>query len=461
MELNETKGRIESLKNKTTLTVQNLWDIFFFENFLLRLSKSKYKDYFVFKGGFLLQNIVGIESRTTMDIDLKVNSWQMDEKRLRDIIDDICNLSIDNIEYKLMDISNIKAVTKYGGKTARISAKYYNLKKIFSIDIGVGDVVTPSPINYEYKPIVAKDSFILYSYPIETILAEKIETTISKGTNNSRSKDLLDIYLLNKNGFDADMLNVALINTFNRRGTKFDYLLLNDMIDILFSSNDVRTLYSSYQNKHQFASNVSFDMCKEAINDIFSKLVFEEKISISDYGIELHLVRHGEYELNKVGGWTDDHLSSAGIKQIKSLKDLIDDKYDLFVSSDLVRAKESATILNEKLNMDIVYDNGFREINSGVLNNITIDEIRKSPSMWIDYTKLKMDEAFPEGDSPNSFFNRVKQAFINLISNNIGKKILLVTHSGVITVILCLINGYKYNNNLKIAPNVGEVVRIK
>ena len=191
-----------------------------------------------------------------------------------------------------------------------------------------------------------------------------------------------------------------------------------------------------------------------------SKIVINNKICLKDYGIKLHLVRHGEYVLNKVGGWTDDHLSSKGIKQIKKILNEVDEDYDLFVSSDLVRAKESADIINNKLHMDIVLDSGFREINSGVLNNITIDELRKNPSLWVDYTKLAMDESFKDGDSPNSFYERVKNAFVELLENNKNKKILLVTHSGVITVLLCLLNGYPYNNNLQIAPGVGTITKL-
>ena len=192
-----------------------------------------------------------------------------------------------------------------------------------------------------------------------------------------------------------------------------------------------------------------------------SKIVIINKICLKDYGIKLHLVRHGEYDLNKVGGWTDDHLSRKGIKQIKKILNEVDEDYDLFVSSDLVRAKESADIINSKLHMDIVLDSGFREINSGILNNITIDELRKNPSLWVDYTKLAMDESFKDGDSPNSFYERVKNAFIELLNKNKNKKILLVTHSGVITVLLCLLNGYSYNNKLQMAPGVGSITKLE
>lgn len=185
-----------------------------------------------------------------------------------------------------------------------------------------------------------------------------------------------------------------------------------------------------------------------------------EKLNLSDYGIELHLVRHGEYELNKVGGWTDDHLSKKGIMQIKALLKEIDTDYDLFVSSDLVRAKDTSEIINTKLNIDINYNDAFREINSGILNNTTIDELRKNPSLWVDFTKLKMDEAFPEGDSPNSFYNRVSDAFIKLIDDNKNKKILLVSHSGVINVIFCMLNGLDYSPSVMLAKEPGSIIKL-
>lgn len=187
----------------------------------------------------------------------------------------------------------------------------------------------------------------------------------------------------------------------------------------------------------------------------------QEKIELKDYGIELHLVRHGEYVLNKVGGWTDDHLSKKGISQIEEMLKDVDSDYDVFISSDLVRAKDTSLIINKKLNMEIIYDPGFREINSGILNNVTLNELKANPSMWVDYTRLKMDEAFPDGDSPNSFYKRVRDAFYNLINKNKGKKIILVSHSGVITVILCLINGHEYKNDLNLAPEVGSILKLK
>ena len=190
-----------------------------------------------------------------------------------------------------------------------------------------------------------------------------------------------------------------------------------------------------------------------------SSIELGNKINLSDYGITLHLVRHGRDEEDKLGGWSDNHLIDKGIKEIESLRDNIDNDYDLFISSDLNRAKETSDILNEKLNMNIIYNSDFREVNNGVLRNMTKkDKELKYPGLY--FSKLNMDECYPSGESPNSFYERISKAFIRLINENRNKKILLVTHGGVIVVILCLINGIEYSNKLKLAPETGTITKL-
>ena len=110
--------------------------------------------------------------------------------------------------------------------------------------------------------------------------------------------------------------------------------------------------------------------------------------------------------------------------------------------------------------MDILYDSNFREVNNGDLSNLTLEEFNNKYT-GLYFSSLKMDEKYPNGESPNDFYNRVYNSFISLLKNNIGKKILLVTHGGVITVILCILNGYKYSNFIKIAPKVGSIIKLK
>ena len=460
MELDIIKAKVNKVSKENNIDVQAAWDILFFDEFLERLSNSKYKNKFILKGGFYLQSIVGINSRSTMDIDLKLIGSALSNEEIYQIIDEICNTSNNSIKLKPTGVNDITAETTYGGKTVKIEAKFYNIKKTFGIDIGFGDIVTPYPLNYNYYLIFKDIECKLLSYSIETCIAEKFETLISKGVNNSRSKDLLDIYLYSNQQYDSLLLNASIINTFNLRSTKYEKTYIETILNDIFNSVRIKNLYYNYQKKHKFALNIDYEMCKKAVYIIFNKLVFEDIINLKDYDIELHLVRHGQDEKNKLGGWSDNHLIEEGIAQIYYLKKEIDDNYDLFISSDLNRCVETSKILNEKLNMNIIYDSNFREVNNGDLKNLTLEEFNiKYPGLY--FSSLKMNEKYPNGESPNAFYNRVSIAFKNLLENNKGKKILLVTHGGVITVLLCLLKGYKYSTFLKIVPKIGTITKLK
>ena len=219
-------------------------------------------------------------------------------------------------------------------------------------------------------------------------------------------------------------------------------------------------LYENYSRKNRFASDISFEMCRKAVWEIFADINYIEPVSVKDYGVEIHLVRHGEDEKDKLGGWSDSHLTENGKAQIQNLISELDSDYDLLISSDLARAKESAMIIGKALEKDFVFDDAFRETNNGKLKNLTVGEFRERfPGMF--FSSLRMDECYPDGESPMSFYNRVLKATMRLLEENRNKKILLVTHGGVITVILCCIHGLEFSNLLKIAPPTGSVIRIR
>lgn len=298
------------------------------------------------------------------------------------------------------------------------------------------------------------------SYSVETIIAEKVETLVSRGVNYSRSNDLLDLYFLERHGYDKALLNSALINTFFHRGTSLDKKFVWESLKRVFRSFRIRELYENYAKKNRFASDVTFEMCQESIWRIFSDIAYQKPVSIKDYGVEIHLVRHGQDEKDKLGGWSENHLTECGVKQVQKLAMQLDADYDLLVASDIVRTRESASIISNYLGKEFTFDAGFRETNNGDLKNLTISEFKdKYPGLY--YSSLRMNECYPNGESPDMFYKRVSEAFIRLLENNRNKKILLVTHGGVITVILCLVNGLCYSNQLKIAPETGSLIKIR
>ncbi len=461
MELGKVKSLIDKFSKEKAIDVQVAWDTFFFEEFLYRLSKSEYSKSFVFKRGFYLQSIVGIDVRSTMDLDLKLMSSTLPDEQLNQIIQDICSIHSDSkIDFKVMNISNIKAKTKYEGRTIKIEGKFYNVRKVFSVDIGFGDVVTPYSILYNYKSLLLDDEYKLYAYPIETIIAEKLETLVSKETNNSRVKDLIDLYLLNNYGFDEDLMTASVINTFHLRQTLFDKDYIKDTINEVLTYGRIQDLFDNYIKTHAFAKKISFDECIHAVWNIFNRIHFKERLDISRYQAEIHLIRHGEDEQDKIGGWSNNRLTSKGIEEVNDLINVIDNHYDLFVSSSLERAKETAEILNSKLKSNIIYDNCFKEINNGDLANLTKKDFMKQyPGLY--FSSLGIDDHYPNGESPREFYIRIRDAFLKLLEENQGKKILLVTHGGVITIILAMINGYEYSTKLKITPKTASLTILK
>ena len=441
--------------------VQVAWDSFFFDEFMHRVSLSKHKEKYVFKGGFYLQKILGVSTRSTMDLDFKYSSPDFSDKTVMTEILEICGLNQEsNIVFSCIGIEDIRAAMKYTGKSIRIEARFFNVRKRFSIDIAVGDMVTPGPVLLDFDNSFLTEHFQVLAYSIETIIAEKFETLVSRGVNNSRSKDLLDLYLLEQHGYDSALLNSAMINTFFHRGTSLDKSFVADSLHKVFGFFRIRELYENYAKKNRFASGVSFNMCKESILKIFSDIAYQEPVHIKNYGVEIHLVRHGQDEKEKLGGWSDNHLTESGIEQVRKLTAQLDADYDLLVSSDLIRARESAAIISNYLGKEITFDAGFRETDNGDLRNLTISEFKEDyPGLY--FSSLRMDECYPNGESPYMFHKRVSKAFAQLLENNRNRKILLVTHGGVITIILCLVHGLCYSNKLKIMPETGSLTKIR
>lgn len=460
MELGKTKAKIERYAKENNVDVQVAWDSFFFDEFLHRISLSDYKDKYVFKGGFYLQKVLGVSTRSTMDLDFKYSCVEMYDKILLKEINEICGLNqTSNIVFSCLGIEDIRAEMKYSGKTVRIEAHFFNVRKRFSIDVAIGDMVTPEPGYFEFETPFLMERFTVLSYSIETIIAEKFETLVSRGVNNSRSKDLFDLYLLEHHGYDKALLNSAMINTFFHRGTSLDKSYVEDLLHRVFAFFRIRELYENYSRKNKFASGVTFEMCQESIFRIFSDIDYQKPISVGDYGVELHLVRHGQDDRDKLGGWSDNHLTEFGVEQVQQLSKQLDTDYDMLVASDLARARESASIIGSVLGKEFIYDEAFRETNNGDLRNLTVSEFRERyPGLY--FSSLKMDECYPNGESPDLFNKRVSKAFVQLLENNRNRKILLVTHGGVITVILCLVHGFRFSNQLKISPSTGSIIKI-
>ena len=174
-----------------------------YDRFIKRLSVSKYKDNFILKGGFYLSTLFGVENRTTMDIDTALRNVNFNEETIVKMIKEIVSIEIDdNTKLSYLRISPIRDEDEYGGFRVDIQIEIDKIKEKFHIDIATGDPITPKEINYKYKPILGDNYVELWAYNIETVLAEKVETILSRVELNGRMRDFYDVYLIYTKDWD-------------------------------------------------------------------------------------------------------------------------------------------------------------------------------------------------------------------------------------------------------------------
>ena len=260
------------ISKQTGLTFNSVMTYYFLEMILKKLSQSSYSRNYIFKGGFLLSNVIGVESRSTVDIDFLFQNITLSFENVEKQLKDILAIPIEGINFTLQSIASIKESDLYSGYRASILCQLENIKQMVHLDIATGDIVTPHPIHYDYKSLFEDDHFPIIAYPIETIIAEKLQTIYSRNFLNSRSKDFYDIYILSKlkrEEFDTLQLQLAIKRTFAFRGTTFDY---NKNIELLKSFKNDETQNQQWQNyarKYSYTNGISF---KEVLDEIIMLL---------------------------------------------------------------------------------------------------------------------------------------------------------------------------------------------
>ena len=193
----QIKGRIKNVAKQNGSDLITLLRIYMMERFLERITYSKYKDDFIVKGGILVTSMIGVSMRSTMDIDTTIRNFDLTKEETTRIINEIKDISLDDhIEFILNDVSDIMDNMEYPGIRIHMDAKLENLIVPIKIDISTGDVITPREIRYEYSLLLENKSIQLWSYNLETILAEKIQTILSRGLLNTRMRDFYDVTTL-------------------------------------------------------------------------------------------------------------------------------------------------------------------------------------------------------------------------------------------------------------------------
>ncbi len=252
-----------NLAQKCNITTNEVLQNYMFERILERLSVSKYKNNFILKGGLLLSSIMGIDIRTTMDMDTCIKGITLTDDELYQVLNEILSIDVgDNVKFEIKNSKPIREEDDYGGLRYNIVALFDNIRVNLSIDIATGDLITPKEIEYTYKMIFEERNLKLMTYNIETIIAEKFQTIISRSILNSRMKDYYDLYYLLKNKeFSNKNLKEAINKTFSKRDTEIESV--DNVISEIEKSDFVKELWVNYAKKHVYAENINF---KDIIN---------------------------------------------------------------------------------------------------------------------------------------------------------------------------------------------------
>lgn len=233
------------------------------ERFLERISISKYNDNFIFKGGFLISSMIGINLRSTLDIDATLKGFPISEEKVIEIINNIISIELDdNIFFNVIKIKSIHSSGKYEDFRITIEAKFFNVKEFLKIDLTTGDVIIPKDIEYSYNLMFGERSINIRAYHLYTILAEKIETALSRNIANTRAKDFYDIYVLtniNKEKINKEKFIVALKEKFTERNTIIYLESYKRYIDLIKKSLELKEIWTNYQNKNKYAEEISWE----------------------------------------------------------------------------------------------------------------------------------------------------------------------------------------------------------
>ena len=265
------KGKIKSFSEKNNLKAQEVLQMYFFERFLTRLEKSKYRANFIIKGGFLISSIIGIQNRTTMDIDTTIKGLPVKEEIIKEIILEILNIEVnDEIEFVLGKIENIREISEYENYRLHLTANFEKIKNPLKIDITTGDVIIPSEIEYSYETIF-KEKLNILVYSLETLIAEKYETIIKRNITTTRLRDFYDIYMIFKlknDKINVNNLKQAIWETAKNRNSIEEILESKEILEDIKNDEYLNKQWNIYKNENKYVDNIQFSEILKLLNKI-------------------------------------------------------------------------------------------------------------------------------------------------------------------------------------------------
>ena len=270
----QLKDLIRNLSRKNSADAQLLMRNYMMERFLERISLSEYRDKFILKGGMLVAAMVGLDARSTMDLDATVKGANVNIEDIENLISAIVSVPIDDgVKFQLKSISEIMDEAEYPGIRVNLTTTFDGVVTPLKIDISTGDVITPREVRYSFKLMLEDRSIDIWAYNLETVLAEKMETIITRTTTNTRMRDFYDIYILEQlhgSTLNQHTLHDALLATANKRGTEKYLTDAKNVLDEVENSPIMQKLWESYRRKFSYAAELEWNIIMEAVRSLYA-----------------------------------------------------------------------------------------------------------------------------------------------------------------------------------------------
>ncbi|CMZ47990.1 nucleotidyl transferase AbiEii/AbiGii toxin family protein [Streptococcus pneumoniae] len=272
---NSFKAKIKNISKDKGIPAQQVQQHYLIEQVLKLISTSSYRDSFIVKGGYLIGQMIGLDKRTTMDLDVTLKGTEMSRENLIDIFEEILCSKTDGFSFSVDKLEPIRQDDEYGGFSLKLNATFDTLKEVVFIDITTGDKITPREITYLMTSIFTNESIKIWTYNLETVLAEKLETIISRGLASTRPRDRYDLftlYKLRKEEINLEVLKNALENTAEKRKSKETIYNWEEQVRGIEISDYQKELWIRYQRQFKYAKDISFDNSVQVIREIMQQI---------------------------------------------------------------------------------------------------------------------------------------------------------------------------------------------
>ncbi|CAG6023194.1 abortive infection protein AbiGII [Streptococcus pneumoniae] len=272
---NSFKAKIKNISKDKGIPAQQVQQHYLIEQVLKLISTSSYRDSFIVKGGYLIGQMIGLDKRTTMDLDVTLKGTEMSKENLIHIFEEILCSKTDGFSFSVDKLEPIRQDDEYGGFSLKLNATFDTLKEVVFIDITTGDKITPREITYSMSSIFTNESIKIWTYNLETVLAEKLETIISRGLASTRPRDRYDLftlYKLRKEEINLEVLKNALENTAEKRKSKDIIYNWEEQVRGIEISDYQKELWIRYQRQFKYAKDISFDNSVQVIREIMQQI---------------------------------------------------------------------------------------------------------------------------------------------------------------------------------------------